>query len=381
MKFFLVQYKLSLSILMLLFSLLFLSSPVLAQSDSLKMTLTPPLIKNNMIPGETWVSTIKLVNNNKEKLTLYTEIQDFRSSPEGGVELIPIEESEGDGNQSGFLRQWMQIKKGPFVVEPFASIEIPFEIKVPEVAEPGGHYAAILVGTKPSGKVEGSGLSISSMISSLVLISIAGDVVEEGRIREFSTDKTYYKNPEINFKLRFENTGNVHLQPRGNITIKDMFGNEKGIIDINKDTAYGNVLPKSITSWDFFWEGESGLFKMGKYNAVLNLYYGEQSAEVDTRTFYFWYADFKVLGIILGSILGFFLFIFLIIKLYIKRAIKQSQKEIEKIKELNNPMASSAIDRGVAEDKVETVINQNSPHRSSKRGVLDLRKTMKKNKS
>jgi len=345
---------------------LFLATPVFAEESSLKMTLTPPLIKNNMNPGETWMSTVKLVNNNKQKLTVYTEIQDFRSSPEGGVELIPIKESEGSDSQTGFLRQWMQIQKGPFVIPPFDSIEIPFEIKVPETAEPGGHYAAILVGTKPGGELDGSGISISSMISSLVLINIAGDIVEKGRIREFSTDKSYYKTPKVNFKLRFENTGNVHLQPKGNIVIKDMFGKEVGLIDINKDTAYGNVLPGSVKTWNFLWEGETGIFKMGKYNAVITLHYGEKTSEVDTRTFYFWYADFKILGIIFGSILGFFILIFLIIKLYIRRAIKQSQKQLEKYQKLKE------------EANIEKIIENNKPRRERKKDIVDLKEIMKK---
>lgn len=354
--------------------------PVFAAEDSLKMTLTPPIIKNNMKPGESWLSTVKLVNNNEKQLTVYTDLRDFRSSPEGGVDLIPPEESAGEGNHSGFLKQWMQIQPGPFTIEPFSSIEIPFEIKVPKEAEPGGHYAAILVGTKSSGNIKGSGIGISSMISSLVLVTIAGDVVEEGKIREFSTDKTYYNEPNVNFKLRFENTGNVHLQPKGNITIKDMFGKEQKVIDINKDTAYGNVLPGSTKTWDFNWQGEKGILKMGKYSAVINLYYGEQTAEVDTRTFYFWYIDFKIVGIIVGSILGFFLIMFLMIKVYIRRAIKQSQKEVAKIKELNNPMASSAIERGEVENNVKKVINQNSPHRKSKHSVVDLKEMMKNKK-
>ena len=356
-------------VFILIIFFLFSSSLVYAQEDSLKMTLTPPLIKNNMNPGEKWLSTIKLVNNNKEKLIVYTDLQDFRSSPEGGVELISKEESEGEGSKSGFLRQWMEIQEGPFEILPYDSVEIPFEIKVPETAEPGGHYAAILVGTKPTGEVEGSGISISSMISSLVLVNIAGDVIEEGRIREFSTSKTYYREPKVGFKLRFENTGNVHLQPQGNIVIKDMFGNEKGLIDINKNTAYGNVLPGSTKAWDFFWEGESGIFKMGKYNAVITIHYGEQTSEVDTRTFYFWYADFKILGIIFGSILGFVLLIFLMIKFYIRKAIRQNQKALEEIKAQQN----------ISEKEVIEPIGE-KPQRSNRGGVVDLKEIMKNKK-
>ncbi|MDA3840421.1 MAG: hypothetical protein PF572_04990 [Patescibacteria group bacterium] len=345
---------------------LFFSSAVLAQEDSLKMTLTPPLIKNNMNPGERWLSTVKLVNNNKEKLVVYTDIKDFRSSTEGGVELISNEESEGEGSKSGFLRQWMDIQDGPFEIAPYGSVEIPFEIEVPETAEPGGHYAAVLVGTKPNEDIYGSGLSISSMISSLILVNISGDVIEEGKIREFSTNKTYYKEPKVNFKLRFENTGNVHLQPKGNIVIKDMFGNEKDVIDINKDTAYGNVLPKSTKSWDFSWEGESGIFKMGKYNAVITVHYGEQTTEVDTRTFYFWYIDFKIVSIVLGSILGFLLLIFLMIKFYIRKTIRQNQKEIERIK-AQHPSISSGQ---AGEEKITQTPMKKKNNRSD---VVDLK--------
>jgi len=359
--------------LLSLFICILLASPALAEEGGLKMTLTPPLIKNNMNPGESWMSTVKMVNNNKEKLVVYAEIKDFRDNGSGGVELISTEESNGEGSHSGFLRQWMEVQEGPYEIAPFSSVEIPFNIKVPETAEPGGHYAAILIGTKPVDVVDGTGMSISSMISSLVLVNIAGDVIEDGKIREFSTNKSYYKTPEVKFKLRFENTGNVHLQPKGSIVINDMFGNKKGEIDINKDTAYGNVLPGSTKTWEFDWEGESGILKMGKYNATITVYYGEETAEVDTRSFYFWYVDFKIWGIIFGSILGFILFIFLIIKLYIKRAIKQSQRELEKIKNIN-PMASSAVDRSKAEEAFKSVIDQNSPHSPGKRGIVDLRK-------
>ena len=361
--------------LILLFTL-FTYSPVFAEDGSLKMTLTPPLIKNNMNPGETWASTVKLVNNNKEKLVVYAQILDFKSGKDGGVELIPVAESEGDGNQTGFLRQWMKVIKGPYEIKAFSSVEIPFEIKIPEDAEPGGHYAAVLIGTEPEGDSEGSGMSISSKISSLVLVNIAGDVIEEGKIREFSTDKNYYKEPKVNFKFKFENTGNVHLQPKGDIIIKDMFGEDVGTIDINKDTSYGNILPKSTKTWDFFWEGEKSIFKMGKYSATITVYYGEQTKEVDTRGFYFWYVDFKILGIIIASVLGFFLFIFLLIKLYVRRAIRQSQKEIEKMKNLN-PMNDSIDYDKTSEEKVDNIINQNDPTRIIKRDIVDLRKINK----
>ena len=139
-------------------------SSVFAQGDNIQMTLTPPLMKNNMNPGESWMTTVKLVNNNKTSLIVYAHVQDFRSSHDGKVDLIPVEESEGEENKTGFLRQWIEIQNGPYEIKPFSSVEIPFNIDIPENAEPGGHYAAILVGTEPSKNIEGSGMGISSKI-------------------------------------------------------------------------------------------------------------------------------------------------------------------------------------------------------------------------
>lgn len=355
-----------------------ISFPAHAQEDSLKMTLTPPLVKNNMNPGESWMSNVKLVNNNKEELVIYTEIVDFKSGPNGGVEFIFDEEDLGEDKNSGYLKAWMQIQEGPFTIPPFGNVEIPFQIKVPEEAGPGGHYAAILAGTKPASSFDGSGIGISSMISSLILINISGDVVESGRIREFSTDKTYYDEPEVKIKLRFENTGNVHLQPKGNITIKNMFGDELGYIDINKNTAYGNILPGSTKTWEFPWKGEKGITKMGKYSAEVKVFFGEKIAEVDTRTFYFWYVNFKIVGIILGSILGFFIFVIIIIKLYIRRAINLSQKEIEKIR--NNNFQAEKVNEKSSQinnsNKEEKIINQ----RKNESKIVDLKELMKNKK-
>lgn len=352
--------------------------PVYAQEDSLKMTLTPPLIKNNMNPGESWMSNIKLVNNNKEELVIYTEIVNFKSGPDGGVEFIFDEADLGEDKNSGFLKEWMQIQEGPFTIPSFGNVEIPFQIKVPEGAGPGGHYAAILAGTKPASSFDGSGIGISSMISSLILINISGDVVESGRIREFSTDKTYYDEPEVKIKLRFENTGNVHLQPKGNISIKNMFGDEVGNIDINKNTAYGNVLPGGTKSWEFPWKGEMGIAKMGKYSAEVKVFFGEKIAEVDTRTFYFWYINFKIVGIILGSILGFSLFIIIIMKLYIRRAIRLNQREIEKIKS-NNFQAEKVNEKNNQindSNKEERIIYP----RKNENKIVDLKEIMKNKK-
>jgi len=307
----------------LLSCLIFFVAPALAQSDKLTLTIAPPLIKNNMVPGESWASSVKIVNNNTEVIKVFAHVFDFKSGPEGGVEFLQnnFEEKEEGREISNFLlSDWIEISKEAIELAPNESKEVPFIIKAPENAEPGGHYAAILIGTKPNKELEGSGLNVSSLLSSLIMINVGGDTIEKADIREFSVSKNIYDEPKADFTVRFENTGNVHVQPRGEIKIYDFWGNEKGNIQINHNSSFGNVLPGSIRKWEFSWAGEKKISEMGRYKASLVLAYGEEAKETVFYNLYFWVIYWKIL---ISFVLGAAVIIFSIVWM-IKRSIKKA---------------------------------------------------------
>lgn len=317
--------------LILMFCLVFSAFPVLAQDDKIALTISPPLIKNNINRGESWGSFVKVVNNNKENISVYTYVFDFKSGPEGGVEFLQdnFEEDDDADSESPFLlSKWIEITKEPILLKAHESKEIPFVIKVPEGAEPGGHYAAILVGTKPNGSLDGSGLNVSSLLSSLIMVKVGGEIIEKSDIREFSVSKNIYSEPKVDFMVRFENLGNVHVQPRGEIKVYDFWGKEKGSVPINHNSGFGHVLPGSVRSWDFSWEGEKKVLEMGRYRASLILSYGEDGAKTVYYNLNFWIIYWKFL---ISFILGVSLFIFtivLLIKSSVSRAVRSAQKSI-----------------------------------------------------
>jgi hypothetical protein len=309
---------------LLLITIPFLACRVSAQ-NSLALTITPPLIKINMNPGGEWSSSIKVVNDNPGTLIVYADTLDFKSGEEGGVEFI--QKSDIKENQKFLLSQWIEIDQKPIVISGFQSKEVPFIIKDPQDAEPGGHYAAILIGTKPPRQVQGTGIRIASQISSLILLNIQGEIEEKGWIREFSTDKNFYQMPEVGFKFSFENLGNVHLQPVGEIKIYNMWNKERGIIPINYKTAFGNVLPQSKRVWNFEWRGEPDSFEIGRYRADLVLVFGDKAHQTATSTVYFWIIPLVPVIGLLGGFFIFFLILILGIRLYIRKAVIIAQKE------------------------------------------------------
>lgn len=318
-------------ILTILLAVLFFS-PVLASAkdDSLALTVTPPLAKINMDPGEIISTSIKVVNNNSWPVTVYAKVLDFKDKGGGDIEFIDKSQiPEDDSSQGVYLSKWITLSEDKIEVEAFHPAAFSFNIEVPENAQPGGHYAAILIGTNPPDEVgKGTEIKVSSYISSLLLIRISGAIEEKGMIREFTFSKRFYSGGDGNFRVRFENLGNVHLQPTGDIKVFDMFGKQKGYIPVNVTKDFGNVLPKSIRSWDNLdWSGED-FFLINRYKAELSLTYGDEAKQTDYQTFFFWGVNWKWLGIIGGSFLALIILIVIFIRFYIRQSVKGLEKQL-----------------------------------------------------
>jgi hypothetical protein len=308
-----------------IFLLNLLILPASAQSNAMALSITPPLIKNNITPGQIWKSTVKVVNNNTEELSVYVQAIDFKGDGEDGtVTFIP---ATGSAEEADYLlSQWINLPNDSITIPPSKSYEVPFIVDVPESAAPGGHYAAILVGTQPpSDTVSGASIKVSSLIASLIMLNVSGEVLENGQIREFSTDKNVYGEGEVNFNVRFENLGNVHIQPQGEIRIFDMWDKNLASIKINHSTEFGNVLPGNVRAWDFTWQDDIGLFDMGRYRAELILAYGDRAKETLSQTRYFWIFLFRPLAIIISSLLLFILIIYILVRRSIKKAIRETE--------------------------------------------------------
>ena len=316
----------ALCILIFVFSNFFACLANAQESGAIAFSITPPLIKNTMSPGEIWKSSIKIINNNPKEINIYVQALDFQGEKESGeVEFLRKKEKNADGSLP-FFSQWIVLEKTEFTLLPFGSQEIPFIIDVPIDASPGGHYAALLAGTAPpADDISGSSIKISSLLTSLILLNVKGDVEERGIIREFSSNKNFYQNEKIDFIVRFENLGNIHLQPRGDIKIYNQFDELKDKILINHDTDFGNVLPKNIRKWNFEWESGKNLLDMGRYRAELILTYGQNEKQTIDQTIYFWVIFIKPLVIFLSVILFVIFLIVVIIRSYVRRAIKSTR--------------------------------------------------------
>jgi hypothetical protein len=262
-------------------------------------------------------------------MEVYASPMDFEARGEGGApNFIPMIGNEKSATSSS-LAGWFEIPKKPFYIEPEQTASIPFSLHVPKDAEPGGHYGAVLIGNQPNtDAVSGNALHVASVISSLFLVRVSGEIIEKGDIREFSTDKSMYQEPKATLSIRFENKGNVHIQPQGEITIYNMWGKERGKIRVNDGANFGNVLPKSIRKFSFEWTGESSFFDIGRYQAIAVLSFGDKVRYNVSSVISFWIVPVVPILKILAFFTVFIWFLIFSVKRYVKRAIAFEEERI-----------------------------------------------------
>lgn len=270
-------------------------------------------------PGQVWSSSVKVINNNPYAITVYADVVNFAPQGETGQgKFLPVFEDVTEGTT---LAEWFDVSREPIELAPAASKSVPFTVRVPENANPGGHFAAILIGTRPPESEGSLQIGTSQIVTSLFFVRIAGEVIENGSIREFRATDRFVSQPRVNFAVRFENQGNVHIQPQGEIRITNMWGKERGVIPINHKTHFGNVLPESIRKFEFTWKGEQQFSDIGRYTAELTLAYGSDNRQFVSGTTHFWIVPVRPVLTVLAIIVFTILFIMWAVRAYVRRML------------------------------------------------------------
>src|SRR3989344_6139289 len=126
------------------------------------LTLSPTRFELKGDPGETISEEISLINERETAETFYSSFSNFEAQGESG--------SPAFADPKSGLGTWITTKENSISIEPGQQKIVPFEIKIPKDAEPGGHFAVIFWGTSPPGGT--SGVSVGSKTGILVLLSV-----------------------------------------------------------------------------------------------------------------------------------------------------------------------------------------------------------------
>ncbi len=340
------SYVLAVFLLAIFFYFSF-SSFVQAQTIGIK--ISPVIVEELVDPGQVISRQLKITNQSDTAKTFFIYLRDFDAEGENGqAKLLP------PGTNHGYsIASWIDINDKGIEFASHQEKIIHYQIRVPADIGPGGYRGAILFGTQPprlqvDSPDKGAGMSIAQQTASLVLLQVKGDIDEQASIREFNTDKDYYSTPfAVNFLVRVENSGNVHVKPHGAIKIKNMFGKEVEVMRVNEKG--GNILPGSIRHFgDISWEGKNAF---GKYTATLGMTYGTdaslggqgKSSMVGVKTF--WIIPWRIIIPLSLSFLLMLIVAFFLLRVYRNRAVKRAMAgaglgQVKYVKKYQGPSPS-----------------------------------------
>jgi hypothetical protein len=190
---------------------------------------------------------------------------------------------------------------------PLAKVYFPVTITVPVNANSGGYYGAVRFLPESINQTGNVGLTASA--GSIFLITVPGNLVERLSLTQLSAADssgnatTFLTSGPVSVLTRLDNTGDIHVQPFGNILIKNMFGHIVKSYQFNNVTPRANILPDSIRK---FINPLTGVSWFGKYTIVETVAYQQGTGNYITSsaTFYYFPVWFLIIVVALVVLLA-----------------------------------------------------------------------------
>lgn len=307
---------------------------LVAAAPAYALTVSPVLYDFEVDPGEKRYGTISLMNDSGGAGTFTLDVQNFVALGEDGAQGYLDEEVP-----SG-LASWVTVDRPTLFMDAGDRGEFPFIISVPADAEPGGHYATVFFSQVPD--EHGGAVGIGEAIGVLLLVNVMGEVHEEARIETFTVrgDSLHSRLP-IYFDTRIRNYGNTHFRPRGELVVRNVFGDVVARELVNpKNSA---VLPNSVRRIESVWRKDVNdelrgnfieelrleweNFALGPYTASVQIEYGSHAWQLASAEVRFWVLPWRVLLAGVGGVLFLVLLFTLYHKLVVSRAVARARRK------------------------------------------------------
>lgn len=250
---------------------------------------------------------VTLTNDTENLVTLQISEFDFGSLDEsGGVAFLG---ASSDLEKKYALASWMRPEKDTLTLNPAETGQVRVTIENRDSLSPGGHYGALTFKSIPSDDTTGTNtLSVNQLFSTLVFVKKVG-----GEIYGLKLGDIEYKAGLVQWQntlpLRFQNTGNVHVIPRGRAIITDPLGRtvSKGII--NEESSL--ILPETLRTYPVPLKKLAMSFMPGRYTLdIAYRYDGKDDFVSVSKRFLFFPLPTIVSIIILVILIGWIVIFF-----------------------------------------------------------------------
>lgn len=336
-----------LPLLILPFFLIISAAKISAQESGYDVTVSPVFFDLTINPGGTVSDRIRVRNNTNSPIPVRVEVKKMTGDENGDLTFT-------EDNSDNSL-DWVKVSDETVTLSPLEFTNIPFQIEVPADAAYGYYYGISL--TQADSTTDSTGAAISGAATIPILLNVRKDGAKaEIKLNEFEVDSFINDSLPVNFNVKLENTGNVHVRPRGNIFISGMGKDNISSIDINP--SGGAIIPNTVRDFPASWTDgflvreqvvedgqpkvdENGQpvtrlkinwnkvtdMRFGKYTANLIVVYDDGTRDVPLEASKsFWVIPWKSLVVAIIGVVIVVLLIRWILRKYINREVKRRSK-------------------------------------------------------
>lgn len=312
------------------------------------VTVSPIFFDLSADPGTNITSKVRIRNNTNSPIPLKLGVEKISGDLNGNVVL---KQDKNDETLS-----WIKFDNDSVVIQPLEWAEVPFTINIPASAA-YGYYWAITLAQDKSNPLTKSGVSLTGAAGVPILLNVRkAGAKAEAKILNFSVDNFVSEYLPVNFTVKVENIGNIHVEPHGNIFITGSGNKNLAALDVN--STLGNIIPNSARIFNASWDdgflvkepvlvdgqvkvdkngkqleqitinwNKLTSFRIGKYTANLILVYDNGTRDIPLEsTISFWVIPYKVIAGIVVTLLILFFIVRRLIKAYIARELKKRLK-------------------------------------------------------
>jgi hypothetical protein len=206
------------------------------------ISLSPFLQNITVSESDTTKSfNLELTNHSPNVQELDLTTRDFGSLNDTGG--ILLKGTTDNYSQHYGLTSWLTLEADTVVLQPGEARTVAVSINNRQDLQPGGHYAAVVASIKSLDDQSGNHVVVNQQLLSLILVDKQGGDHYDLKLTYVEQNGNWLHLPN-DIKLRFQNPGNVHVVPRGQVLLKNPAGSviAKGII--NSETAF--ILPTTL---------------------------------------------------------------------------------------------------------------------------------------
>ena len=264
--------------LILLF--IFLALPLTAVQA--EYSVSPLIIDIEAEPHDTFSKTLKLSNfDTARPVRLYASVNEITVGEESEIKtFVPASMSE----RTTAVTSWIEISRGRIDLAPGETKEVPLTIRVNQNTPPGLYHAFVGFASGSNRDIAQAKVVEGQGTGAVIRILVGSKQEEFLRSVSFTTDRFSIKKDSGEITYVLENTGDVALNPTGDVIIYDSRGRELTVVSL-EDESKTAILPGEKVTYT---KPLPFMNRLGKNKAYLSLEYGVQNraALYDTNFYY-----------------------------------------------------------------------------------------------